>query len=193
MTILRGFAPWIVYAVIAGISDTSWRWAAVAAVVTGLGLILDDRRRGIAPDAQLLEISAVVFFVIVAVVGFVTSNSTFHEYDSALAFGWLALTAWGSLLIGRPFTEGIAKREVPQQYWGSDKFRRINRVITGAWALAFTLTAIAVWVIYRQAVGDTYDAIAQVLGFIAPISFTNWYKSRAAGVGDTDGAAQPTR
>ncbi|GAB09301.1 hypothetical protein GOARA_036_00330 [Gordonia araii NBRC 100433] len=189
MTILRGFAPWIAYAVVASISDTSWRWAAVAAVIVGLALILDDRRHGITPDAQILEISAIVFFVLVAIVGFVTENSEFHRYDSALAFGWLALTAWGSLAIGKPFTEGIAKREVPQEYWGTEKFRRINRAITTVWALAFTATAIAVWVIYRRELGDTADIVAQALGFIIPITFTNWYKGRAtAGADET----QPT-
>ncbi len=189
MTILRGFAPWIVYAVGAGISDTSWRWAAVAAVVVGLLLILDDRRHGIAPDAQILEISAVVFFVLVAVVGFVTRSETFHEYDSTLAFAWLALTAWGSLAIGRPFTEGIAKREVPQEYWDSERFRRINRVISAVWALAFTATAVAVWIVYRRDLGDTADGIAQAVGFILPITFTNWYKGRATG---EDPSASPT-
>ncbi|QKT07502.1 hypothetical protein HUN08_10090 [Gordonia sp. X0973] len=189
MTILRGFAPWIVYGVVAGFSDDSWRWGALAAVVVGLALILDDRRHGIGPDAQILEISAVVFFVALAAVGFITRNTTIHQYDSTLAFGWLALTAWASLAIGKPFTEGIAKREVPQQYWGTEKFRRVNRVITAVWAVAFTLTAIAVWIIYRTDAGDLADGIAQAVGFILPISFTNWYKSRAAATGDA--AQQP--
>lgn len=178
MTVLRGFAPWIIYAVVSGFSDDAWRWAAVAAVAAGILLILDDRRRGVKPDAQILEISAVVFFAIVAIVGFATDSGTFHKYDSVLSFGWLALTAWASLAIGKPFTEGIAKREVPQEFWGSDKFRHINRVLTSVWAVAFTATAIAVWIIYRQELGDVADGIAQALGFILPISFTNWYKER---------------
>ncbi|GED98189.1 hypothetical protein [Gordonia crocea] len=189
MTILRGFAPWIVYAVIAGINDDSWRWGAVAAVVLGLVLILDDRRHGITPDAQILEINAIVFFVIIGAIGFIAPGVHLHEYDSTLAFGWLALTAWGSMLIGKPFTEGIAKREVPKEYWGSEKFRRINRVITAVWAAAFTVTAIAVWGIYRRNLGDAADGIAQAIGFIVPISFTNWYKSRSAGTGEHAPAA----
>ena len=176
LTVLRGFAPWIIYAVVSGFSDDAWRWAAVAAVAAGILLILDDRRRGVKPDAQILEISAVVFFAVVAIVGFATDGATFHKYDSVLSFGWLALTAWVSLAIGKPFTEGIAKREVPQEYWGSDKFRHINRVLTSVWAVAFTATAIVVWVIYRRDLGDVADGIAQALGFILPISFTNWYK-----------------
>ena len=67
--------------------------------------------------------------------------------------------AWASLAIGKPFTAGIAKREVPQEYWGSDKFRHINRVLTSVWAVAFTATAIVVWVIDRKDLGDVADGI----------------------------------
>jgi len=101
------------------------------------------------PDAQILEISAVVFFAVVAIVGFATDSATFHKYDSVLSFGWLALTAWVSLAIGKPFTEGIAKREVPQEYWGTavgvagvwDSLRAPRQ--SGAVSVAVTLAALA--------------------------------------------------
>ncbi|MFT4201715.1 hypothetical protein [Gordonia sp. (in: high G+C Gram-positive bacteria)] len=189
MAIVRGFIPWIVYAVIAGVNDTSWKWGAVAAVVVGVALILDNRRRGVAPDAQILEISAVVFFVVVAVIGFVVRSSDFHEYDSVFAFAWLASTAWASLGLGKPFTEGIAKQEVPREYWGTEKFKRVNQVITTAWALAFTITAVALWVVYDRNLGDTADAIVQAVGFIIPISFTKWYRSRATDADEAQAGA----
>ncbi|MFT3900247.1 MAG: hypothetical protein QM728_08395 [Gordonia sp. (in: high G+C Gram-positive bacteria)] len=180
MTVVRSFAPWITYAIVASFSDTSWRWGAVAAVVVGLALILQDRRSGVTPDSQILEISAVIFFVVVAVIGFVAQHSDFHRYDSVCSFAWLAVTAWGSLAIGKPFTEGIAKREVPREYWGSEKFKRINRVITGAWALAFTAAALALWLIFAKDYGNVADGVVQVAAFVLPMWFTDWYKGRGA-------------
>lgn len=179
MTYLRGFIPWIAYGVVAGFTD--WRWGALTALVISVALILLDRRSGVRVDAQILEISAAVFFAVLTVVAFIAPHSGVDAYDSCLAFGWLALTSWFSLALRRPFTEGIAKREVPQEHWGSPLFKRINVVITLAWAIAFTVTCVVLTVVYLLELPDTIDIIAQVAGFVIPVVFTNWYRERVAG------------
>lgn len=185
MSILRGFLPWIAYGVI---SSFNWQWGALAAFLLSVALILQDRRAGVRADAQILEISAAVFFLALTVVAFTTKNTSIEDFDSSLSFGWLALTAWISLAIGKPFTSGIAKRDVPEEYWGTERFKRANVMITGAWALAFTLTCAAVTVIYLMKLDNTYDIIAQVAGFVIPITFTNWYREKASGQGAAQGA-----
>ncbi|MFD8647370.1 hypothetical protein ACFV1D_05510, partial [Streptomyces mirabilis] len=61
MGYLRGFIPWIVAGVV---SSFDWRWGAIAGLVSGLLLLLQDRFRGVGLDALILEISTVVYFVV---------------------------------------------------------------------------------------------------------------------------------
>ncbi len=178
MAVLRGFIPWIAYAVIA---NWGWQWGALAGLIAGVALLLADRRSGVRADAQILEISGALFFALLTVAAFARPDSGIDEYDGALAFGWLAVTAWFSLVVRRPFTEGIAKREVAEEHWGSPVFRRINVVITLVWAASFTAVCAALTTSYLLQLSDVVDTVAQVAGFVVPITFTNWYKEAAAG------------
>lgn len=47
-----------------------------------------------------------------AALAFAAPGSAAMHYGASLAIAWLALTAWGTVLLGRPFTEGIARRSV---------------------------------------------------------------------------------
>ena len=53
-------------------------------------------------------------------------HSGLHSYTGAMSMGWLALTAFGGLAIRRPFTLGIAKFQIPQQFWDTPLFLRVN-------------------------------------------------------------------
>jgi hypothetical protein len=175
MSYLRGFVPWIVFGVL---STVDWRWAAVAALVLGVLLLLRDRLAGVAADAQILDVSTVVYFTGLANLAFAVPHSPLRHYDGALSFGWLALTAWGSLAVRHPFTLGIARRQTPRQYWDLPEFVRINVVITVVWAAAFTLTSIAL-VGCALAGAPTGLAIGcHVVGLAAPAVFTSVYPAR---------------
>ena len=178
LTVLRGFAPWIIYAVVSGFSDDAWRWAAVAAVAAGILLILDDRRRGVKPDAQILEISAVVFFAVVAIVGFATDSATFHKYDSVLSFGWLALTAWVSLAIGKPFT-GDRETRSAAGVLGIGTSSATSTVFSprcGRWPSRRRRSWSGSSIARTSATSPT--ASPRLSASSSPISFTNWYKER---------------
>ncbi|MGI3200361.1 hypothetical protein ACRJ4W_21365 [Streptomyces sp. GLT-R25] len=114
MGYLRGFIPWIVSGVV---SSFDWRWGAIGGLVTGLLLLLQDRRRGVDLDALVLEISAIVYFVVVGAVAVTDPDSVLADHTDVISFAWLAATAWGSLAVGRPFTLGIARRQTPREYW----------------------------------------------------------------------------
>ncbi|KIF78869.1 hypothetical protein QR77_15805 [Streptomyces sp. 150FB] len=175
MSYLRGFIPWIVFAV-AGSWD--WRWAAVAALLTGAALLLQDRRAGIPADAQVLEVSTVVYFAGLAVLAFAFPQSPLKTYDDVASFGWLALTAWGSLAGGRPFTLGIARRRTPPEYWERPEFLRINAIITAAWASSFTLLGLALAVCVLTGAPVWLTIACHVVGLAAPMVFTARYPAR---------------
>lgn len=176
MNYLRGFVPWLVFA---GVSAAGWQWGALAGLAVAVALLIADRAAGLSLDYRVLEYGTIVFFAALTALAFARPDSGLKMYGSALSMGWLALIAWVSIAVRRPFTMGIARRMAPPEVWHTPLFRRINVVLTAAWALSFTLTAIA------QAAASVYEwpavvsILIQVAGFVLPVRFTAAYPERA--------------
>lgn len=175
MNYLRGFIPWIAFAVVSGFS---WQWAALIGLVGSVGLLVQARAKKIPLDSQILEISTLVYFGTLTGLAFSSPNSALHNYTGAMSMGWLALTAFGGLAIRRPFTLGIAKLQTPEQFWDTPVFKRINYVITSVWATAFLITAIIAAILDVAHVGTVGSIIVQVAGFVVPAVFTRTYPER---------------
>lgn len=124
--ILLGMAPWIVFSLI--IHDTGPRVATVVAAVLSLVLAIWQRR--------LLEFTSLVVFVGLAVIaqggaGNAEWVAVWGRTTAAVVLGTVMLLSAATV----PFTEAYAKESVPQQYWGSPKFRETNRRISALWGL----------------------------------------------------------
>ncbi|MEV4093151.1 hypothetical protein [Streptosporangium saharense] len=184
-----GFLPWIVYAVIA--TGDEWRWGALAGLVIALGLIVVDRRSGKDWDQMVIETSAAIFFVLTAAISFADPSSSLMPYGPALVNAWLALTAWGSLAIRKPFTLGIARSMAPEEIWRTPRFYRVNAVITAVWGTAFVVAAVLLAVLLHVAPHATAVVIAvKVVTFVVPMVFTVRYpKIVSARYRDARGAA----
>ena len=63
MNYVRGFIPWIAFAVV---SSAGWQWGAVAGLVAGAGLLVQERKAGAAGSSLILEVSTVCFFAALA-------------------------------------------------------------------------------------------------------------------------------
>ncbi|MFE4868752.1 hypothetical protein [Streptomyces sp. NPDC056682] len=176
MNYLRGFIPWIAFA---AVGSAHWQWGAVAALAVAAWFFYNDRKRGISGDSLMLEQSTIAFFAVLSIVAFASPDSGLREYGGALATGWLALTAWATLAVRRPFTTGIAKRQAPREVWNNPVFIRINVVLTSVWAAAFTLTAAGLAVIEAESLGSAASIAVQVAGFAIPAFITAQYPERA--------------
>ncbi|MFD9790819.1 hypothetical protein ACFWXK_07680 [Streptomyces sp. NPDC059070] len=176
MNYLRGFIPWIVFA---AVGASHWQWGALCALATGAWLLHSDRKRGASAESQVLERSTIAFFAILGAVAFAAPDSGLREYGGALATGWLALTAWATLAVRRPFTTAIAKRQAPREMWNHPVFLRINVVLTAAWAAAFTITAVGLALVHAEALGGTAEVAVQAAGFAVPALITARYPERA--------------
>ncbi|CAA2100031.1 hypothetical protein [Variovorax paradoxus] len=140
MSMLLAFAPFIVFA-------------------------LGDRLLGVVPA---LLAAALVSVVILARDGLTPGRKVkVLEIGSALLFGGLALyalathTEWSllgvrlrvdaglllvvlfTMAVRQPFTLQYAKERTPPEVWTQPGFRRVNDVITAAWAVAFALMVLA--------------------------------------------------
>ncbi|MEV4445238.1 hypothetical protein [Streptomyces mirabilis] len=176
MGYLRGFIPWIVAGVV---SSFDWRWGAIAGLVSGLLLLLQDRLRGVGLDALILEISTVAYFVVVGAAAVADPGSALADHTDVVSFGWLAATAWGTLAIRRPFTLGIAKRQTPPEYWDMPEFVRVNNHITSAWGAGFTFIGISLAVCGAVDAPAWVGIAAHVAGLVGPAVFTKVYPARA--------------
>ena len=112
-----------------------------------------------------------------------------------ISSGALALIAFGSLA-AVPFTEQYARDRVPREYWGRPVFKKVNRVLSLAWAAAIViigLASIAVALLHERA-GSNSDAdlldlilnwVVTVAILVFMVRFTAIYPDRvrkAAGV-----------
>ncbi|MFJ7077492.1 hypothetical protein [Streptomyces sp. NPDC098781] len=176
MAYLRGFIPWIVAGVV---TSFDWRWGALGGLVSGLLLLVLERRRGVGLDALILEISSVVYFAVIAVVAVTRPHSVLADHVDVVSFAWLAATAWGTLAIRRPFTVGIAKRQTPREYWEMPEFIRVNNHITSAWGAGFTFIAVSLAVLGAVDAPLWAGITARVAGLVAPAAFTKVYPARA--------------
>ncbi|MCW1100263.1 hypothetical protein OJ963_41615 [Streptomyces sp. RS2] len=175
MGYLRGFVPWIISGVV---SSFDWRWGAAGGLASALLLLLQDRRRGVGVDALVLEISSVLYFIVIGVLAFTNPDSGVSGYTDTLSFMWLAATAWGSLVGRRPFTLGIAKRQTPREYWGTPQFIQVNNHITGAWGGGFTFIAVVLAVCHLTNASGWVGVVAHVVGLLVPAVFTKRYPAR---------------
>ena len=65
------------------------------------------------------------------------------RYAQAVAHGSLTLIVFGSILVGKPFTEPYAREQAPEQVWRTARFHELNRRLSAVWGLAFLLGTIS--------------------------------------------------
>jgi phytoene dehydrogenase-like protein len=134
LRIVLGFVPWIGFWVLGGLEHHA------LAVAWGLGasllLCARDLRRG---RVKAMEMTAAGFFALHASASAVLGSHVLAPWDPALAAAALGAMAWGTLVLGVPFTAQIAREDWPREYWDAPLFRRINALLTGLWAVIFTV------------------------------------------------------
>lgn len=92
-----------------------------------------------------LDVLGVAFFAVLAAVGLVADAGTVHFLEvwaGELTNVVLAVFVLGTIVARRPFTVAYAKKETPEEHWGSPLFMRVNYVISGVWAGAFVFNAV---------------------------------------------------
>lgn len=171
--ILLGFAPWIIFDVIAG--PSTWKLGAFAAFVAALVFSLPDVQHR---KVKLLDAVGVVFFGVVALLGcFLDRHNLIwlETYAQVLSSGVLALIALISLATV-PFTEQYARESAPRELWNKPSFRRTNRIITAVWTVVFVATAVLGLVaLHTVGMGDWFNWVIPVILLVLAIKFTKWY------------------
>ena len=171
-----GFAPWIVYWVVAD-GPSTWMFGAICAVISAVFLGISAGRGG----ARMLDVVTVVFFVGVTTAGMIVGaedRDWMDTYATTLSGGVLAVMALGSLVFV-PFTQQYAPPSAPRHEWEKAAFRRTNQVLTLMWALVFALIAVLGYVAVAapSTIGWT-KAVIPVVVIVGAIGMTQIYTDR---------------
>ncbi len=172
-----GFAPWIIYWVVAD-GPSTWMFGAICAVVSAFILGISAGRGG----PRLLEVVTIVFFICVTVAGMIVGaedRDWMDRYATTLSGGVLAVMALGSLVFV-PFTQQYAPESAPRHEWERAAFRRTNQVLTLMWALVFALIAVLGYVAVTAPMTVSWTkAVIPAVVIVGAIGMTQIYPDRA--------------
>lgn len=184
-----GMTPWILFSVLVG--PGRYELAVGLALAVAVALVIAGRMRHRGTSVKLLEVSDVVFFAALAVIGGFASPGThtwLETYAGEVSNIALVVIAFGSMAVRVPFTVQYARERVDRDYWHTPGFLHANYVITGVWGLAFLVAALAGGfgdLVLRNPNNLWTGWIIQIAAIVAALKFTEWYpqvvRNRIAG------------
>jgi len=172
--IMMAFAPWIVFALLAGNSLSSVKIAIVVSLAVTIFLGYKDLRAGF-----ILTWATFGFFIFSLITIVFMTNIWILERLNVLVYLTLASATWIGIIIGHPFVTEYARQEVDKSRWQDPKFLRVVRDMTGFWGIAF-LADLGI-AIYQMTNQSFILKIAQYLVMLIAFGFTVWYPSWVRG------------
>ncbi len=173
MSMLLAFLPFIVFAVfdrVLGVVPALCAAAALSAVFLVRDWLTPGR------TVKVLEIGTVLLFGGLAVYALVAHTEWSLLGVRLRVDAGLLVVVLASMLIGQPFTLQYAKERTPPEVWARPGFKRVNHVITAAWAVAFALMVLAdVAMIYVPALPLWVGIAVTIAAIVGAIRFTQWY------------------
>lgn len=135
------FAPWLVFLLASRV--TSLDVAGAAGAVAGAVVLTRaiGRRR-----VHMLDVASTMYFVALATVFIVVRPGHLDfwvRYAQAGSHIALTVLVFGSILVGRPFTEAYARDTVPESVWSTRRFHSLNRRISAVWGLALLVGTVS--------------------------------------------------
>jgi hypothetical protein len=172
--ILRGFLPWIIFAVMAGPPLTRLEAALAVSLLSVPLLGYKQLRRGF-----FLTWGSLLFFGLSLILVAFLQNLWVVRHMDVLARATLAAIAWASILAGQPFTLQYARESVPEAYWRTPGFIHTGYLISIVWGIIFliALGASLSRPYLEQIGGWLYHFLATGI-MIMGIIFTQWYVHR---------------
>ena len=133
--LIWSFSPWVAFLV--GVRFGSVYWGAAIGIAVALVVLVRAISRH---SVHLFDVIGVVYFGgLLALLAAIhpADIATWGRYAQAVAHGSLTVIVFGSILIGRPFTEPYAREQAPASVWHSKPFHELNRRISAVFGLAF--------------------------------------------------------
>ena len=169
--LLQSFLPWILYFVFVGPTQHQLTVAISIAAITAIFFELNGLKKGF-----ILSWGTLLFFIFLFIAVVIFHHVWIAQHEWVFSNGTLALIAFGSLAIGKPFTLQYAKEQVTEEKWHHPLFIKINVILTSMWGIVF-LTALALhftnihgWITY----------LPSIFGVWFTVKFPTWYRKQTA-------------
>jgi hypothetical protein len=138
MAILLGFAPFIIFALLSNFDLDVALWLAFA---SAFAIAIRDFAQS--RLLRMLDVGSVALFGIFSLyVGFIQPGIPIQMARLVVDGGLCAMAAL-SIVLRHPLTLQYAREQVPEEFWQTARFVLTNYLVTGAWAVAFAVMALA--------------------------------------------------
>lgn len=175
---IKSFLPWILFFLLAGNSNQSLETAIIAATIASIIFDLKYLKKGF-----VLSWGTTIFFTSIFFAVVILKNQSIAKYTPFLCNAALAVIAWISLLIKKPFTNQYAKETVPAEQWQHPLFIKINYILTSVWAMLFSVgTSLSLIQLYQPSFNSFFSQVTAwalpVFGVWFTSWFPDWYKAK---------------
>ena len=136
-SLLLSFAPWIMFKVI--VKLPLYNPLTMVKIGIAVAAVICAYQAYTGLHKGMILYGGLLFFGFTLISVVFMSNMWVIKHLGILSHGTLAGVCWLSIIIGKPFTMEYAKQHVPEQFWRTAKFIRKNYIITGIWAVAFSI------------------------------------------------------
>jgi hypothetical protein len=135
--LMWSFSPWVAF--LLGVCVGGVYWGAAIGLAVALVVLVRAITRH---STHMFDVIGTVYFggLLVLLAAIHPSDiATWGRYAQAVAHGSLTLIVFGSILVGKPFTEPYARERV----WQSSRFHELNRRLSAVWGLPFLVGTIS--------------------------------------------------
>jgi hypothetical protein len=175
MTLLFGFAPFLLFAILSRLSADLALWLAFAAA-----FVVTIRDFVESPTLRLLDGASLILFGLLALWrGFVAPELSLSAVRTIVDAG-LCLVIFVSLARRQPFSLQYASRDTKGHHWPMPMFLRINRLISLTWGLTFAAMALADGAVTFLSASFYIGIAVNVAALCFAITFTLRYPVLAA-------------
>lgn len=169
MSLVVGFAPWILYWILVG--NTGFVTAVAAALVLAAAGPLVQRMRG--KPWRSLDVGTVVVFALLLIAALTLDDAVLERWLQPIGNLGLLLVVLGGILAGRPFVREYAFETVDPATAAAGGFRYVTTAMTWMWAAAFavmTVSSLIPPIVDGDAtVRDETDALSVVGYWVVPL------------------------
>lgn len=172
--------PWILFFTLSGHTQQQMDIAISVAAITSIAFEFKGLKKGF-----VLSWGTLLFFIFMFITVVIGKNQYISQYSWIFSNGALAIIAWASILIRKPFTIQYAKERVPRDKWNQPLFIKINYVLTAVWGLIFLMNiGLHVLSLYYPSFNRFYGFVSympSIFGILFTLWFPNWYKEKHTG------------
>ena len=173
--IFVSFVPWIFYWTLCSMDYKSG--VAISLAISLILLVPQIRNR----DFNPLDVASPLYFSIATAATFIFGLDIFVEKSGFLGYSALFLMALLSLIVKRPFSFQVAKRDYPEVYWREKSFLMINNVITSVWMIIFAINAVMFLILskpLKAALSSTLIAFGMAFSIVFPLEAPAYFATR---------------